>query len=91
MALPLRSGDPPAEGDCLDIGTLEVETIISNNPGSPDAGNMSLYGSYGEKIPPRAIVRRAIRIIRTQYSEPVRVKVKGLGTLFYSSEGWKVE
>lgn len=90
MALPLKSGDPPAEEDCLDIGTLEVETIISNSAGSPEASNLSLYGSYGEKIPLRAVARRAIRIIRTQYSEPVIVRVKGLGTLRYSEEGWEV-
>ncbi len=92
MALPLRSGDPPEVDDpeLIDAGTFTPQTELSNLPGSNVAGDIDMYGSYGLAIPKWAQVREVLRKTRDA-PKPFYCKVRGVGTLYVGTDGWRVE
>ena len=92
MALPLRSGDPPESDDpeLIDAGTFTPQKDLSNLPGSDVAGDIDMYAFYGIAIPKWAQVREVLRKTR-DVTKPFYCKVKGVGTLYVGTEGWKVE
>lgn len=91
MALPLRSGDPPESDDpgLIDAGSFTPTRELSNAPGSDLAGDIDMYGAFGMKVPPWAQVREVLRKTR-DVPTPYFCKVRGLGTLYVSEDGWEV-
>jgi len=91
MALPLKSGDPPARDDpeLVDAGTFRPMTELSNAPGSGVEGSIDLYDSYGVSVPKWAQVREVL--VKTRdLPKPFYCKVRGVGTLYVGEEGWEV-
>ena len=91
MALPLRSGDPPASDDpeLVDAGTFRPQQEISNAPGSGSEGDIDMYDVYGVKIPKWAQVREVLMKTR-DLPKPLHCKVVGVGVLYVGEEGGEV-
>lgn len=92
MTLPIRYGEPPSEKDCVEVGTVQVPTTFSNEPGTEGGGlgEIGFRGIYGSPIPPHRVALKAIAIAKTRGELPMSIKVPDLGTILVGTDGWEV-
>lgn len=80
-------GDPPEDG--VDIGTIPVPKILTNEADSEIRGQIDAFGTFGTSLPDWARVRFAIRKTRN-CEKPYKCQIPGLGELLVGKDGWKL-